>query len=241
MKARMKRNLFFAVLFWLSPVIMLAAKPEADTLFEPMLCGEVYEMPAGYNGSPYYGIGWMNGDIQLISGETAYGKLLRYNGFTDQLIWLNPKTGVETRLEKNFISGFVLRVPGAAPQPFARINVRLPFPTDTAGIFARVISEGLVSCYRIHRIAVRGYKLEDREGMTYISNDLREQPVYVLILPGAETLIFRKISRRNILKNLSDSRKNTLRELLNQHHLALHSENDLRKLSELLSDPAVHF
>ena len=205
----MKQKLLLPILTCLFSASLHGQISIVDSVFEPKLRGKIYEMPTGYKGSQYYNDEWANADILLTNSEVACNKLLRYNGFID-----------EFRL-KNF-GGKTIR--------FKRIEAKLPMIADSVEIFVEVLAESQSSCYVYRKIIVKGYDLKDIAGKTYISNDLVAQPLYFLILPDKEVVVFRRINKRGILKAMPEKYRMPVKELLQKNHLSLRNEENLKTL-----------
>lgn len=205
-----------------------------DSIFEPKLCGTIYEMAGGYKGSQFYNNEWANADILLSSGEIVSNKLLRYNGFTDDVIWKNNVELVEVKLEKHFINEFVFKNFNGKLIRFKRIPAKLPGIVDSTEIFAEVLAESKSLCYVYRKIMVKGYDLKEVNGLTYISDNLVAQPQYLLVLPDKETVVFRHISKRGILKALPEKYRISAKDQLQKNHLQLKNEDNLKVFVELM-------
>ena len=82
----------------------------ADQFFKmQQLNGERY-MDAGHkNEGMYLFEEWFPGKVLLRSGEWVFNVPLRYNGYTDDLLWLKGST-VQIRLDKESLLGFTITV-----------------------------------------------------------------------------------------------------------------------------------
>lgn len=230
----MKQKLLLPILLCLFTSTMQGQISIVDSVFEPKLRGRLFEMPTGYKGSQYYNDEWANADILLANGDVACNKLLRYNGFIDELIWRNTANLMEVKLEKHFIDEFTLKNVEGKTIRFKRIEAKLPMVADSAEIFVEVLAERQASCYIYRKIIVKGYDLKDIAGETYISSDLVAQPMYFLILPDKEVVIFKRINKRGILKTLPVQYQTTVKELLQKNHLPLRNEENLKTLVGLI-------
>jgi len=226
----MKQKLLLPILTCLFSASLHGQISIVDSVFEPKLRGKIYEMPTGYKGSQYYNDEWANADILLTNSEVACNKLLRYNGFIDELIWRNTANLMEVKLEKHFIDEFSLKNLGGKTIRFKRIEAKLPMIADSVEIFVEVLAESQSSCYVYRKIIVKGYDLKDIAGKTYISNDLVAQPLYFLILPDKEVVVFRRINKRGILKAMPEKYRMPVKELLQKNHLSLRNEENLKTL-----------
>jgi hypothetical protein len=230
----MKLKLILPIFIILSQTCLFGQIINPDSVFEPKLCGKLYEMPTGYKGSQYYNAEWANADILLSNGEMAVNKLVKYNGFIDELIWKNTMNLMEVKLEKHFVDGFELKNYQGKTIHFKRLMVKLPLIADSSELFVEVLAEHSASCYVYRKIVIKGYDLKDIEGKTYISNDLIAQPQYILILPDKQVVIFKHISKHAVLKALPEKYRISAKSLLQKNHIPLRSEENLKTLSELI-------
>lgn len=74
----------------------------------PQLAGEIYVHKQDYAGSQFFNDIWLKGDVFLSNGEIVEQQLLKYNMFIDELIWQEPFTNREVKVDKNLISSFTL-------------------------------------------------------------------------------------------------------------------------------------
>jgi hypothetical protein len=230
----MKLKLLIPFIVLLFSTTLCGQNVNMDSIFEPRLCGTVYEMAVGYKGSQFYNNEWANADILLSNEENISNKLLRYNGFIDEVIWKNNTEQVDVKLEKHFINEFVFKNYNGKSIRFKRILVKLPGIADSTEIFVEVLAESKSSCYVFRKIMVKGYDLKVVNGLTYISDNLAAQPQYYLVLPDKEIILFRHISKRSILKALPEKYMESAKSLIQKNHLSLRSEDNLKIFTEMM-------
>lgn len=207
---------------------------DPDTIFEPKLCGEIFRMKTGTIGEQFYNVDWAVGDIKLNTGEMAVKKLLKYNAFMDELIWLQTDSLWQVKLEKHFIDEFCLRNYYGRSVLFRRIRLKLPRMTDTADVFLEVLTEKNASLYVFRNVIIQGTVNRVIGGIQYSFNKLVPQPEYILILPGGGRYTFKKIGRIALLKALPEDYRAVVNEIIRQNNLSLMDENDLVKLTDLI-------
>jgi hypothetical protein len=203
-------------------------------VFEPPLCGEVYSIPKGFSGNQYFNKDWLAGDIVLDNDDTANNKLLKYNGFLDELIWLDSANNRQVKLEKHFIREFSLKMPGARVFRFKRIQERQLITGNSSDIFVEVLSENAASLYVQRIIATRGITTKYIEGKDYSLDHLEPQPKYFLVLPNRQTVVFRWINKRSFLRTLPGSYAKTIKNIVREQNLPLRSEKQLAEIVKLL-------
>jgi hypothetical protein len=205
-----------------------------EKLFRPPVCGEVYVVPKDFSGKQYFNREWLPGDIILSGGDTLHDMLLKYNGFTDELIWLDSNAFRQVKLEKHFISRFTMKYPDDKVSQFRRIVEKQPFTSDSADVFVEVLCENTAVLYVQRQIASRGVTTKYIEGKDYSFDDLKLQPRYSLLLPGYPPLIFRIISKKSVLRLLPAGYREQAEAVIHERHLSLRNEKQLIQLVTLL-------
>jgi len=206
-----------------------------DSIFESKLCGEIFRMKTGILGEQFYNDDWTESDIKLITGETAVNKLLKYNAFMDEVIWLEADGLRQVKLEKHFIDEFCLKNYKGGSIVFKRMQLKLPRMTDTADIFVEVLSEKSASLYVFRNVVIQGTVDRVEDGVLYSYDKLVSQPVYILSFPDKETVTFQKIGRNALLKALPNAYKTIVTEIIQRDHLSVRDEDDLIKLVSLIN------
>lgn len=228
------KNYISLLLLLLLSVKLCGQASLIDSVFEPKLCGEVFENSTAFKGSPYFNNEWAPADILLSNGEKVCNKLLKYNGFLDEVIWKNEIIQQEVKLEKHFIDEFTFKNFKGKSIRFKRLKTKISAISDTGDFFMEVLAESNSSCYVYRHCTVKGYDLKDLDGKTYISNQLVSQPIYLLVLNGKETVFLKRINKRVLLKSLPDAYRIAAKEILQKNHLAMRNEDNLRMLVLLL-------
>lgn len=206
-----------------------------DSIFEPKLCGEIFRMKTGILGEQFYNDDWTESDIKLITGEMAVNKLLKYNAFMDEVIWLEADGLRQVKLEKHFIDEFCLKNFKGGSVVFKRMQLKLPRMTDTADIFVEVLSERSTSLYIFRNVVIQGTVDRVEDGVLYSYDKLVSQPVYILSFPDKGTVTFQKIGRSALLKVLPNAYKTIVTEIIQRNHLSVRDEDDLIKLVSLIN------
>lgn len=203
----------------------------AETLFRPAVCGEVYVVPKDFSGKQYYNREWIPGDIVFTNGDTLHDMLLKYNGFTDELIWLDSSSFRQVKLEKHFISLFTMKYPDGKVSQFRRIVEKQAFTADSADVFVEVLCENVARLFVQRQIASRGVTTKYMEGRDYSFDDLRLQPRYMLILPNHPPIVFRIINKKTILRLLPAASREQAEAIMREYHLPLRNEKQLIQLA----------
>jgi len=106
-----------------------------------MLVFREYQNPIhNYRGEQFFNQ-WDEGYIILSNGETINNMTLRYDRFTDELLWLRPGDFVTGVVNKSVIKGFVIYSQDLLQSYFLKRNIRPP-GMDTISSFLHVLAEG---------------------------------------------------------------------------------------------------
>ncbi len=205
-----------------------------DSIFEPKLTGEAYIAKAGMIGRQFFNDEWAESDIKLTTGEKVSNKLLKYNGYLDEIVWLTPENFKQVKLDKYAIDEFVLKNYFGNSLRFKRINIKQMFISDSTDIFAEVVIESNVSLYIFRKIGIAGTITKDSKGGFYSFDQLESAPVYYLKLTNSGYANLQRLNRRSLL-HLFPEQKTAIKKLLRQNHQQLKTESDLVEVVNLLN------
>lgn len=206
---------------------------EGDSIYLPKLTGEAYYEFVQYAGEQFFNKEWVKGDILLSGGTMLYNKQLKYNGFLDELIWMNLSNYKKYKLDKSSISEFWLKLNGTDRLHFKRINVSNE-DEQIPDIFAEVKTEGKYSFYIQHKIKVVGeqdYYLNNRP---YLLKTIAYRPIYYIKTPTNRCIPFSKFNKGLIVKALPEIKKE-IPKLAKNNKLDFKTSDDIKKLIELLN------
>ncbi|TVR72067.1 MAG: hypothetical protein EA408_07765 [Marinilabiliales bacterium] len=198
-----------------------------NDLNEPVLSGEVLNYFFQASGSQYFIDGWTKGDIYLESGDVTRDRLLQYNGYRDQLYWLNPSSGDIVILDKHLVSGFTLAMPlSADTATFRKVSADLNGIRDPDGVFVQVLVDDAYSLLVLRRIVNTGERnIMQGERMVTLPV-LEPRPVYIIRSPGNNYQSLQRLRRRNFI-NLFPGQQDDLRRELIRERNRVRSENQL--------------
>ncbi len=198
-----------------------------NDLNEPVLYGEVLNHHFQAVGSQYFIDGWTEGEIYLENGEIAHNRMMQYNGFRDQLYWLNPSTSDIVILDKYLVRKFNLRMPLTADTvTFRRIEPGLNGSYGPDGIFAQVLVEDDCSLYVFRKIENTGERNIVQNERRVTLPVLEPRPVYIIRNPDNSYNSFQRIRRQtviNLFPGISDELRRELLETRNR----VRNEEDL--------------
>lgn len=226
----MQRLLIILILF--ASCHIFGQSVNTDSLFEPKLRGTPYEFPAGYTGTPFYADEWLRGEIITPDGQLIRNKLLRYDGFSDLLVWFREEDSLWVQLDPDFIQSFSLfRSDGKV----ARFQ-KTPSVLNTGGKYIEFLAGDKYQVFVRRKVAVRGSENRKIDGKVYSFGVWQPQNEYFLILPDQSSLRFRKIRKRTLIEPLPDKYYLVFDDILKKGHWRLKNENDLIRLIQSVNE-----
>lgn len=229
---KMKRAILYILFLGFGSAIY-AQSINLDSIFEPKLRGEIFQVKTGIQGNQFYNNEWITSDIKLSSGEMVFDKKLKYSILLDEIIWLQPNGYSQVKLEKHFIDAFYFKTGNGKTVCFKRIRVKLPQSPDSTDIFAEVLAEKTASLYVFRTVRIEG-TVNNVNGIERYLDNIVPEPQYILVLPDLQNSIFKKISKRSIIKALPEKYRTTFKDIIQQNHLTVRNENDLVKFIVLV-------
>jgi hypothetical protein len=232
------------------PRLRVIPRPESGNVehdnykyFEQGLSGRVNLPPGQVIGSQHYpSEDWLLGDVYLRNGTIIRGKLLRYNGYMDELFWMFEGDFQQIQVEKEMVKEFRLNIQGQdKPKPvtFRKIVVTPPIYSGKEllrkdEIFGELLFEGNVGLYGYRRII--GVRTGEYwvEGKRYNGRIISPRPLYILMMPDSSSKVIRKINRRNIL-SLFPEKRIELRGILRENNIRYRDEQDLIEIAGILN------
>ncbi len=198
-----------------------------NDLNEPVIYGEVLSHHFQAAGSQFFIDGWSEGNIYHENGGVSRNKMLQYNGYKDQLYWLNPSTADIVIVDKLLVSKFTLRMPLTHDTvTFKRIEPGTKNDYGPDGIFAQVLAEGEYSLYAMRKIENTGERNIVQNERRVTLPVLEPRPVYIIRCPGNLYHRLQRIRRQNFI-NLMPEIGNELRVALQERRNRVRSEEDL--------------
>ena len=208
--------------------------PAVDSTFSAKLTGEYFYENKQYIGQQYFNDTWAQSDILLSTGEMINNVSLKYNGFFDEVIWLNNSNYGKFKLDKSYIQEFWLKNEQNPTIHFKKINVSEPDNDHRPDIFVEIGVEDKISLYIQRKISVV-------ETQTMYKNDayrnfevIEATPVYYIRLPSNRYLKINRVRRRTFLK-LFPEKKKAIAKVIRVNDLDISVESDFVKLIELMN------
>lgn len=192
---------------------------ENGILFEENVSAKVYISPYLNKKELYYN-SWGIGEIELVNGSIIKNKILRYNGFLDELVWLrdaDKKTGL---IEKQFVKSFkIYNRDLSSKDIFKKLKIKHWYSFDTSVVYMQVLTEGTISLYAFRKIILMSNLQEFVSKYEYY---LYKDGNYFMFKPN----------RINLLQ-LMGTEKEKMKIILRTNHLKVRHENQLIKAIEL--------
>jgi hypothetical protein len=197
----------------------------------PRLTGELFA-EKNYKGDQYITPEWCNSTIVLTTGDTITGEKIRYNGYLDELIWLNTRNFNKFRIDKPSVAEFFISQNDSLPTHYRQVSV--PKTGDKMqNIFLETAYEGKLSMYIYRHIKRNGVDQETDEGTNYEMEVLTPDHIYYFRLPSGEWIWMNKLKINNLLKYLPDQKKAII-QLIGKKHLKFKTENQCEQLVRLI-------
>lgn len=192
---------------------------------EPALFGEIYPQQPQVHGTPFFIEEWQRGDIYLANGAVATGKMLKYNGLTDQLHWFDGSRNATIILDKAPITGFSIEDPHSSDQLVFR-KIAQGIPMDGGGRFLQLLYEGDFSLYVHRKVEERGRRVVHRNDRRVELPNLEAHTVYYVDVPGVGLVQVRQM-RKSFLYGLVPGYEDAIRLALSGHPSRLRNEHVL--------------
>lgn len=207
---------------------------EVDSIFAPKLTGEAYIQEAGLSGNPFFNDNWLESNVLLSTGSMVYGVKLRYNGYIDEVVWMNSSNLELFKLDKSYIRDFWMKDSLDTPIHFRQINVNDSSASNQSEIFAEVAIEGKTSLFIQRKVSHLIDKISNTGGRNYYTKILEPTPLYYIKGPSNSYSKMGKLNRRSFLK-LFPEQKKSISKLIKENHLNLKSESGLIKTIDLMN------
>jgi hypothetical protein len=191
------------------------------------LSGEVFTFNLHADGSMYYFDAWAQGKVTLITGEVVEAENLRYNGYLDQLIWLNPANFQQIQVDKQMVKSFSMELPYLQEELyFENITFKPWFEANPMNIFAQILYQGEIRLLAHRRVSRKGEEIENVGSALVARAKLEPAPVFYILMPDGQAHAIRQINRRAIYR-IFPEHANQIRDALRRNNIRLRNEQDL--------------
>lgn len=207
---------------------------ELKQLTKPVLTGALYEVPVTAGASQFFSDDWLKGSVTFSNGLTAQDHYFKYNGYSDQLIWINNNYK-QVRLDKIPILYFQLadKQNPSVIHRFEKIAVSEASGNGKTEVFAQVLHLGKLSLY-VQRKVVR-IGTEERKSDRIILDTYEKKNIYYFSTGNRFSRGLEKISRKNILGLLPAFLPDTAPQTWSGIPFSIRKEEELIRLTEWLN------
>jgi len=189
--------------------------------FEKKLSGRIYINSFVGHGSQFFNK-WTKGYIIMSDGQVIKNKYIRYNRYSDELIWLRNSDYKTAIVDKETVNEFIIYDEENVPYAhFIKARIKNWYQADSTDVFLQVLAEGYVSLYALRTVTV-----------IRNTNEIYNKDEYYLLKKNN----FYKIdaSRISLLRTLADEEAQ-VKQILRRNKLKVKFEPQLIEAIELLN------
>lgn len=199
-----------------------------------ILYGDEFLTPRASEGSQFFKIEWIPGTVYRSDHSVVDNVDLKYNGYIDELIYLEPNSLAQVKIDKELISGFSLNdIKKHAIYNFTKIKIKKDFTSDSSIIFGQILYSGKLSLFEYQRIVYGDPKQLDKT--TYYKDIYIPSPVYYLRLPSGRTVGFKTLKKKSLF-NIFPEKADIIRKALKERkQRRFKTETDLISVTEILN------
>jgi hypothetical protein len=159
--------------------------------------------------------------VTLYNGEIIHNLNLKYNGYVDAFIWLEPKTYANVRLERELIKEVKLNLSERDFLLFRLMEIDLLATINSKYNFINVLDEGKISLYVFRQFIL--YNLD------------QYSPNFKYLLKKEDGKITSFIPANRNLFNELPGHKKQLKTIIKKNRLNVKNESDLVKTIKILN------
>jgi len=185
---------------------------------EPEISGELFSPASQPDIITYFNREWLSGDIFLMNGGIIKDRKIRYNGFLDELMLLEPESNQAIILDKEAILKFhILNFQGDTSVYFRKLKVKRDILNDSIEIFGQVLYQGKLSLFVFHSFYFDRSEIVQMNKRYYLKDIYKEDPIYYITFSDNETVGFKNFNRKNIYA-LMPVQKEQIKKFLNENN-----------------------
>jgi hypothetical protein len=190
-----------------SPGCDCSSADNYSEMLQQGLIGVEYSNPVkGYGGQQYFN-DWMLGEVELMNGDVIRNIILRYDQYSDQLLWLRKSDYRMGIVNKDDVAGFrMLDDKKKETAVFAKKKIILPW-IDSADAYLQVLVSGDLMLYAYRNVNV-----------VTVEYKLTKNTKYIISTEGKDYLV---ALRRSSLLDLPVIQKSEMKKVLRTQKLAI--------------------
>jgi hypothetical protein len=219
-------------LWFLMMITFHSASPQSS----PTLSGEIILPSTGLKGSQFYINDWLEGEIFFTDGTSVSDKKFRYNGYTDDVLWLHEGSKQVVLIDRNLIEKFSLYLPGN-PEPlvFEKMPLKSALQQGTGDVFAHLLYKDTISLFAIRQVVKKRDVIEKRGNARGLFTEIEPKHIYFLILPCGRVAIIGKSRRKSIYRAFPEFREQ-LRTAFTDSRNRLRDENEMIEAVRIINE-----
>ena len=226
----MKKVLIFSIVLFLASKMYAQTDCKCDSFqyekyFDEKLVGKAFVNPNLKNKIQFFN-NWTKGDVIFTNGVVAQNKLLRYNGYVNELVWLRKQDYQVSVINRQLINGFVLYNPdGSEMARFIKQNMNEWYALDSVVMYLQVLTDGPVSFYSYRKISANKTDTEFFTDYQYFLKINDKTSNFVI-----SNWAF--INQINLVRQFKTD-KSAIRAAIRSEHLKLKGEREIARALEL--------
>jgi len=187
---------------------------------------ELYE---GIKGTPYLFNEWKQGNIYLNDNTFINDVNIKYNVYTDDVLYLNSKSGDSLIIDRSLINSFEITDDYSSNLVlFKEISLR-PDKNDKSTFVKVLYDDKSKFIIKYTKTFIKAdYKGPYSAGRKY---DEYVDDYQYYIIKNSDNLAKIKLNKKSVVKVLSD-RDNKIQSYINEHRLTLNNEDSIVELLE---------
>lgn len=181
---------------------------------EEKLTGRAYYPKVYINNELQYFNTWSKGEVILNDGAVVKNVYLRYDSYTDELLWLRDLDLQTAVVEKQYINGFKIYLEyNKSTAYFKKIFIENWYEFNGFPRYLQVLAEGKISLYVQRQVSLNNN-----------TNELYQKYQYFLLKNGR---FYSFKPARITLLNIMQEDKEKMKSVLRSHRLHVRKESDL--------------
>jgi len=181
----------------------------------------------GIKGTPYLFNEWKQGNIYLNDNTYINGVNIKYNIYTDDVLYLHSKSGDSLIIDRSLINSFEISDDNSNNLVlFEEISLR-PNKNDKSTFVKVIYDDKTKFIIKYTKTFIKAdYKGAYSAGRKY---DEYIDDYQYYIIKNSDNPVKIKLNKKSVVKALSD-KENKIKSYLNEHSLNLNNEDDIAEL-----------
>jgi len=177
----------------------------------------------------------MNGEVYLGNNHTVKTKNLRYNGYFDQLVYLNSGNSQQIKIDKEQVERFCL-YNSVNSYCFKKIKIRkeLSLTPDTITVYAQVLFESKISLYAHRNVEITGTVIDSK--CNCYKDVYTNKYMYYFKTQNGKTIGFKRFKKKDIIKLFPDKKELILNKFRSTKQRRFRNESDLVNIATALNE-----